>query len=210
MHVNDFFDKVYCINLERREDRWQQCTKEFDRLGIEVERFEAIDGNTCGLDSAAPPLNWTKMKAGGVGCTLSHVKILKKAKANGYKNVLVLEDDIEFCENFLEEASDFLNTVPKDWDLIYMGGNHLQPPEQIGGIYKCKFTLTTHLIATNYTIYDLIIQEASKLNMIIDLVLATHQHKVNAYCSLKKLAWQVNGYSDIEDNVISYETVLKD
>ena len=94
-----------------------------------------------------------------------------------------------------------------------MGGNHdprLGPPQNIGGIYKCIFTLTTHFIATNHTIYDLIIKESMKLNMIIDLVYAVHQQKINAYSSLKKLAWQVDGYSDIEDKVISYKTVLRD
>ena len=125
---------------------------------------------------------------------------------------MILEDDIEFCENFNKEIVDYLAKVPQDWDVIYAGGNHdprCGPPQDIGGIYKCIFTLTTHFIATNHTIYDLIINEASKLNMIIDLVYAVHQRKINAYCSLKKLAWQVDGHSDIEDKFISYKNVLK-
>ena len=213
MHVlNQFFDKIYCINLEHRTDRWEQCTKEFDRLGIEVERLEAVNGHSCGLEAADPPNNWTRMTAGGVGCTLSHVKLLKKAKAEGFKNVLALEDDVEFCENFNEEVATYLPLVPNDWDVIYVGGNHdprIGLPQNMGGFLKCIFTLTTHFIATNSTIYDLIIQESLKLNMIIDLVYAVHQQRINAYSSLKKLAWQVDGYSDIEDKVISYKTVLR-
>jgi len=215
MHVlNKFFDKVYCINLEHRTDRWKKCTKEFERIGLDVERIEAINGHTCGLQASDPPKNWMKMRAGGVGCALSHVKILKRAKAEGFKNVLALEDDIEFCENFNEEIAAYLPLVPNDWDVIYVGGNHtpdsrIGPPQDMGGFLKCIFTQTTHFIATNHTIYDLIIQEALKLNMVIDLVYAVQQQKINAYSSLKKLAWQVDGYSDIEDKVVSY-TILRD
>jgi len=212
MTLNDWFTKIYCINLPNRTDRWERCKKKFDTIGLEVEKFEAINGNTCLFAAAEPPYpGWTKMSLGGVGCTLSHLVLLKKAKREGYSNILVLEDDIGFCDNFSEKALEFLALMPNDWDVLYFGGSHNglgrpeHKPTQIGGIYKCNFTLTTHAIATNHTAYDIIIQGASKLNLIIDLVYATHQNILNAYAPLEKLAWQEDGFSDIENKTVSYE-----
>ena len=40
----DFFDAIYCINLDERTDRWKHCLIEFKKLGISdrVIRFSAI------------------------------------------------------------------------------------------------------------------------------------------------------------------------
>ena len=30
--LNDYFDKIYCINLDRRTDRWKETRVEFKKL----------------------------------------------------------------------------------------------------------------------------------------------------------------------------------
>ena len=30
MKITEFFDKTYCINLDRRLDRWSECFVEFE------------------------------------------------------------------------------------------------------------------------------------------------------------------------------------
>lgn len=42
--VWDFFDDIYCINLDHRKDRWEQSQKEFNSVGLlpRVQRFSAI------------------------------------------------------------------------------------------------------------------------------------------------------------------------
>ena len=42
--LNDFFEKIYCINLNRRMDRYKECVEEFKKINANVERFSAIDG----------------------------------------------------------------------------------------------------------------------------------------------------------------------
>jgi len=77
--MNRYFDKIYCINLNHRTDRWLESLQEFKKLGIDsdVERFEAHE-----------------LKPGIKGCTKSHYEIIKLAKKNKYKNVLIFEDDV--------------------------------------------------------------------------------------------------------------------
>ena len=32
--LKKYFDKIYCINLDRRTDKWSECESEFDKWGI--------------------------------------------------------------------------------------------------------------------------------------------------------------------------------
>ncbi|MFZ9376809.1 MAG: glycosyltransferase family 25 protein, partial [Candidatus Fonsibacter ubiquis] len=53
--LNDYFEKIYCINLDKRPDRWESAKKEFLKHNINVERYSAVDGkfvkNLYGLKS---------------------------------------------------------------------------------------------------------------------------------------------------------------
>ena len=45
MVLTDYFDKVYCINLDRRLDRWIKVSEIFKKNRFtNIERFPAIDG----------------------------------------------------------------------------------------------------------------------------------------------------------------------
>ena len=34
--INDYFDKIICINLDKRTDRWTESLEQFKKAGIEV------------------------------------------------------------------------------------------------------------------------------------------------------------------------------
>lgn len=104
----DYFDAIYCINLNHRTDRWKAVQKEFEKIWIldRVIRFSAIE----------TPEN------GAIGCLLSHRAIIQKAKEMNWKNVLVFEDDIVFRKN-LEYIKVFLEEAEKyPFDILYFGG----------------------------------------------------------------------------------------
>ena len=45
--LSKYFDKKFCINLDRRPDRWDIVSDEFNKWGIkDVERVSAVDGKT--------------------------------------------------------------------------------------------------------------------------------------------------------------------
>ncbi len=43
-HLNDVFEKVFVLNLDRRQDRLEKVLRQTKKLGIEFERFSAVDG----------------------------------------------------------------------------------------------------------------------------------------------------------------------
>lgn len=42
--INEFFDKIYVLNLDRRPDRWKKMKAQADKYGIDINRFPAVDG----------------------------------------------------------------------------------------------------------------------------------------------------------------------
>ena len=92
----EYFDKVFLINLDKRKDRLDRCNEIFEKNGVLdlVERFPGI------IPDPSEDIPYTKdtekIKVPLYGCLLSHINIIKKAKSEGLKSILVLEDDVEF------------------------------------------------------------------------------------------------------------------
>ena len=42
--VNDLVDAVYVINLDRNPERFDYVKKQFDEIGLKIQRFSAVDG----------------------------------------------------------------------------------------------------------------------------------------------------------------------
>ena len=77
----EFIEHVVYINLEHRKDRRENIEKELSIFSSEkVQRFDAIH----------------EPKRGHLGCSKSHIEVLKLAIKFGWKNYLVVEDDAVF------------------------------------------------------------------------------------------------------------------
>ena len=92
-------DHVFYINLDYREDRKEEIESEIQKMNLQekTERFPGI----------------RVVEQGILGCTKSHLAVLKLAKERGYKNVLILEDDFEFVvskEEFERELETFFKS----------------------------------------------------------------------------------------------------
>jgi GR25 family glycosyltransferase involved in LPS biosynthesis len=86
----EYFDKVFLINLDKRKDRLDRCNRIFEQNNVSdlVERFPGIVPNPS--DDIPYTKDTEKIKIPLYGCLLSHVNIIKRAKAEGLKSVLVL------------------------------------------------------------------------------------------------------------------------
>jgi len=208
--INNFFEKVYLINLKSRPDRLKISTEILNRYNIKFEIFEAIEGNP-GIITESEVLN---KKPGAMGCLLSHLEIIKLAKANKYKNILIFEDDVELIDNFNIEFNDSIKELPNEWDMIYLGGsnaNKNKPLEKTNSrIQKTIATNTTSSYGINSNIYDLLILEISKYKRTIDSIYSTDiQKKINAYITNPRIAWQRPGFSDIANAYRNYTNCMK-
>jgi GR25 family glycosyltransferase involved in LPS biosynthesis len=212
MLLKEYFDHIYCINLDRRPDKWKNCLLEFEKHDIVVERITAIDGN---------PNNEIKneikepyvYKPGIIGCALSHLKIVKDALENNYKNILILEDDIVFEEEVNYKFSEYINKIPLDWQLLYFGGNHLGEhfTEINDNVFKITNTYTTHCIGMKNEFFKKFIARVElSIDYPIDVIYAELQKSNSAYCFKPHLAWQRKGFSDIDNAYVDYDIIIKE
>ena len=88
-------DRIFYINLKHRVDRKEHIEKEIRKIDPDLkktERFEAVYHDI-----------------GGIGCGLSHIKVLEKSIESGYENIIVFEDDFKF----LVDTNSFKNKLKK-------------------------------------------------------------------------------------------------
>jgi hypothetical protein len=202
MSMNDFFDHIYCINLDKRTDRWEDCVKQFNKYNLSVERFSAIDGNK--ID------NPTSLMAGEYGILSTHVELIKDAKNKGYKNILILEDDVEFIDNVNEYFSSFKEQIPNDWVMLYLSGNHVGGCLRITeNVFKIFHSYAIHSFAIKSELFDLIINGLPKYKKAVDVFYAELQQLFPSYVIRPHLTWQRESFSDIQGGIMNYD-FLKD
>lgn len=196
----EFFDRIYCINLDHRKDRLIKVKKEFEKIGLEnVRIFSAIKNND-----------------GAVGCIRSHLAIIKQAKKDNLNNVLVLEDDVYFeYDNTKELILNCVKDLPINWELFYLGANLHQDIFKISdNLLKLKSGFSTHAIAYNSCVYDKFISKYDNFTKrmsnsdTLDVWLADEiQNQDNSYLSIPLLATQTNDYSDIVKDNVDYSFI---
>lgn len=210
--LNNYFEKIYCINLDRRTDRWQECLEQFSTHNLEVSRFSAVDAKN--IPEIVEKVNKTPgLVLGSIGCGRSHRLILELSKKNNLDNVLILEDDVEFDDNLNQIFSKCIDDVPDDWDILFLGGNHSlnniwqkEPVTKINDhVYKLVFCYATHAYAVRKKAYDKIIECLIKENDRGDVLFSHAQIQLNTYILRPHLAWQKSSYSDVEENFQYYE-----
>lgn len=147
----DFFEKIYIINLASRQDRRDEMQVELQKIGLSfthpnVKIFTAVRPKEKG--------DWTSI--GARGCFMSHFQVLLDAERNGYENILILEDDIDFVKDFnlkFKEVGRILTTLK--WSIFYGGyeisdkESYLNTDHPLKVIDSKNSVGTTHFIAFN-------------------------------------------------------------
>ena len=199
MSFKNYFDKAYCINLDRRTDRWEDAKKEFERIGIEVSRVSAIDGKSYTFQKT--------LKAGAYGCKLSHLKVLTKALHRGYEKIFIAEDDIVFDDDFNEKFTKVSKNIPNDWDLIYLAANPFsgQRINIAEGVSSMVDGHSSHSILMRDTFFNKAIEAINSMPYQVDVIYGILQNSFNCYVTVPHLAFQRNGFSDVEDQEVNYD-----
>jgi glycosyl transferase family 25 len=192
---------AFYINLIHREDRKEKVIKQFEKLNIPINRFNAIQNNN-----------------GAIGCYLSHIKCLMLAKENNWEHILIVEDDIYFLniEEFKKNLNNFLETQTH-FDVLLISGNNFKPYIQINEnsikITNCQ-TTTGYIVKNHY--YDTLINHLKigfghlikypSLHRFyaIDIWWKFLQKKDSWFLLIPILVVQEEGYSDIEKKNTNY------
>jgi GR25 family glycosyltransferase involved in LPS biosynthesis len=193
---NGFIDKIVYINLNKREDRKEKITKELDEFGLQYERFEAIE-----------------IPGSGLGCALSHLKVLENAKNDEtVNNILILEDDFIFLvtkEEFYNEINSFFkHELALNYNVCFISYNVQCGVDLDNGIVNRALkshTASGYIVNRNYfdTLIDLyrhstVMLEKTKQHWLWanDTAWFSNQEKDNWFYFKKRIGKQAAGFSD--------------
>lgn len=119
-------DKKYVISLDHRQDRKDSAIREFEKAGIENYIFyPGFNTRKIGV------LGHYLKNYGTTGCYISHQALIHEAYANNYKNILIMEDDLGFVDDFNSIFQDYWKDIPSDYDLVWIGSNELKKGSSI-------------------------------------------------------------------------------
>lgn len=193
----------FYINLEHRKERDLITRQELKKLGIKKpNRFNAITHEI--------PL---------VGCALSHIACLEKAKELGWDYVIMFEDDIKI-EGKNSLLSKFNKYIKMDFDVLYLGCWNYLPPEKINNdLAKVVRAVCNHAYIVKQHYYDTFLQNLKEgiewklkediRDNNIDEYHYTLQAKDNWYCITPIHITQRDGWSDNFNEVRNYSERIK-
>ncbi len=216
-NIFNSFDKIYCINLPSRKDRWQNCLLQFAKYNISnnLEKFDGIVYN----DSY-----FNRKQNAQLGCWFSHYTVLKHAQAMHYNNILILEDDFIFNiepEDLNLKLTRCVNELPENWDLFYLGAYFVKGYDYeakvnySNNLYKANTAFCAHSICYSKSGIDKIIRYMEKVFVNLSSMLLNYDglgwfyvkeflYENNCYASKDFLCGQMKDFSDIEGRVVDY------
>jgi glycosyl transferase, family 25 len=190
----EFFPYRICINLDRRPERWERMQARFAAAAVgAVERFPAVDGG-----AGSVPASWP-YSSGAYGCLQSHLAVVRAARAQDRESVLIMEDDVVFADGFHEQFPERVRDLPADWDMLFFGCLHYEPPEPAApGIGRLRISFSTFMYAVRRTVYDRFISLNQRERDPVDRTNLILQKNFRCYCFMPHLAWVDDSYSDAQ------------
>ena len=191
----------FYINLDSRTDRRQSFEAECAKMDLVAERFPGI----------------VHPKGGALGCSASHLAIIKLARERGLPCVMVFEDDFTFLIS-KDEFNTVLSTLPEDYDVVMFGYNVICEET-----YTPSFGRTLNAQAgSGYIIhqkaYDKLIEcwEQAMVNFeenpghhwlyICDQSWKPLQKEMRWYHAIPRVGRQRPGWSDLANAFVEYDS----
>lgn len=199
-----FIDQIFYINLDKRTDRRAEIEQELHNIGFPpelVSRFAAIED----------PI-------GFIGCSKSHLEVLKIARDRNYENILIFEDDFKFTitkEIFHANMDEFFEKYREKFDVLMLSYN-LKEGEPIDDLIGyCRKAQTASGYIVHKRILDVLI---ATMEGALEKLIETHKHwlYVNDVCwfslqqtrewyyLMERAGIQRPGYSDLSNQFVNH------
>jgi hypothetical protein len=134
----DFFDRIYCISLEERDDRRQGAAAQFSKVGLDGKvEFVIVKRHPFDVEQ---------------GMYESHMICLRKGLEAGAEQIVVFEDDIffdRFNPDRFRQCTRFLSDHP-DWQVLLLGALiHSSRKTEAPAVQKVGYQSLAHAYALN-------------------------------------------------------------
>lgn len=129
--LHQYFDKILVVSVPRFTDRHERLKQSL--AGLQCDFFWGADKQKIDYDKAKTDGTYDEQAAqklqrqgkalnlGEIACSLSHRNLYAAMIENGWKKVLILEDDVLPIAENLAELPAALKELPNNWELVYLG-----------------------------------------------------------------------------------------
>lgn len=203
------FENLYCLNLDRRKDRLQQFVKLMARMGWDFQRWPAVDAKHLKHPNGQIMEENARRNA-ELACKMGHLRMIRDAKQNGYKSVLIMEDDAQLIPGRQLILDNAIHDLPEDWEMFYLGVNHINKNQEAltSSLSRVRTGFTTHAYAVHSRAYDRIIETLDLRNQ-VDVLYADYMHpRGHSYCTRENIFTQRAGISDIINKKVNYAKTI--
>lgn len=203
----------FIINLKRcpeKRSRMIERMKKYPEIKYEI--FNAIDGqdlsvqymnnnNYDTLDEWTDPFQNRKTTKGEIGCTLSHYHVYEKAFSMENEITLVIEDDAEFSDDFIDKLNKTLHDLDTiEWDMCYLGRKKMNMNEE-------EEILTSNLLYSSYSYWTIgylinqkFCEKIINSNLLQNIIVIDEYLSLIGNCSNLK---QYRGYYNTSIDIVS-------
>lgn len=120
----NFLIKIIVISLPFRIDRRKFIVEQFTKLNIPFEFFDAIHGksdyNRLKNETYFSKNSLKYLSKGSLGCIESHISNWRGLVSSDFEAFLIFEDDVIINKSY-KELLKIINTIPRDFDIVYFG-----------------------------------------------------------------------------------------
>lgn len=175
-------DNVYVCHYSKLKERKKSLLEQFQEEKIYqyqfIENFDKDNWDKDKIQKQYPNvfLNW---KTGNPSynensmnsersLVLKHVSILQDFYDKKYESALVLEDDVVICDNFVEYCNMFMEQLPEDWDIAWVGSCLNLHEHSVDGKYVYKTnrgSRCTHAFFISKSMVNKVISALSDVNL---------------------------------------------
>jgi GR25 family glycosyltransferase involved in LPS biosynthesis len=148
-------DKFYMCHYTKLNERKNYIQKHIHTYNLElewIEKFDKEDIDFESLEQNYPKILHNmqmfnrKLTKPEISLCLKHLHVFSEVISKGYDNVVVFEDDIILCDDFLNKLDLYTQQLPVDYDILWIGtccNLHAQFVEG-NNIYPANSSRCTH------------------------------------------------------------------
>ena len=128
--INEKYERVVCICLKEREDKYKYAVSQFIKHDIQVEFYRPVVPGYAGklLEPYCQRYNspdgkqvrFNQKFPNELGALQSHYNVIKTALLDGIQSLFIFEDDCAFHKDWEKLLPKYMNTIPEDADGILL------------------------------------------------------------------------------------------
>lgn len=189
---------IFVISLDASaESRYEPLLKRMENMGVtyNITKIQAIPGTeVTDKPHKLTPNTW--------GCTLSHIKALETARERQLPCVLIIEDDIDFVENFTEKLDGYMRVLPADWEAVWLGGiNGVAMESLTDDYYRVWASWGAFGYIVRQSMYNRWIAGLQQARLACDDFYRQYHRRINCYRPKKDLITHLDGWSDRKEQL---------